>query len=283
MAKRKREAASGADARATVKESVTEQTHSDEVAAKRRRSERGVTHVASSTIPSAHGTTIHYYKLDAISDYHNIDVSSKEAITKVCIKDLVIHVPKGHQGRLMLELDLPSSSSTSPRSEDWPDSTHSVVRINLAESGVVLPHSRALTAPTLSSSADESRSGFLKLPTELRDAIYSEVFVAKRGRGIMPFSHNEISLSAGSFALAGKCTTRVGSGFTLRCRGDFWEPKWASLGYETMHVFFKTIGAANTRLLRNINICLDDATRTGIPYTTPEERRYIYDEHLIGS
>lgn len=74
--------------------------------------------------------------------------------------------------------------------------------------------------------------------------------------------------------------------FTVERRSDrygsLWKGDWHELGYLSVRKFFKSIGPANTALIRHLTLSLEDA----VPCLNPrirnqEERRFVNDEELL--
>lgn len=259
--------------------------------AKRLRRDESEPQVTSPTSLATDGTTVEKHELSTTVDRSSAFVSSKETTTKITIKNLVVNVPKGHQGPLLLKLDVPSLTlDTSPSSKQTLDHVHQSGRLTL-RGGVVARGSSTIVTPSYSCSKDKDRCRFLKLPAELRDIVYSEVFVGKQLGGIIPFLDKETDLSS---AFLRTCRQIYHEGrkwlysenkFHInrdwRPVGGYWEPKWSTLGYETPKAFLDTIGTANVSLLRDVTLHFGDFSRSARPHASPDERRYVHDPQLF--
>lgn len=103
---------------------------------------------------------------------HPSEVSTAHSTVQIIIKDMVIHVPSGHSGPILLQLDdippqvskLHSESSISSR----PFHAHSRPKATFSYSD-----------GRNSRSKDQEYAGFLDIPAELRNQIYRHVFVAE--------------------------------------------------------------------------------------------------------
>lgn len=208
--------------------------------------------------------------------------------SSIHVKDLIIHKPRGQKNDLYLKLDLTSSTlSIAPGLNSSFDTAGEV-----ESSGSIQAHADVLPSFTFSKSRDEDKCGFLKLPAELRDIVYGDVFVSKNRRWV------DLSILEGndlSAAFLGTCRqiynegriwlyleNRFYLGRSWRSHGDVVKSKSACLSYETTHTFIKNIGAANLGFIREIHLHLNDEVQTGPSQSSPEQRRYIHDDDLKG-
>ncbi|KAI7434690.1 hypothetical protein KC336_g3784 [Hortaea werneckii] len=64
--------------------------------------------------------------------------------------------------------------------------------------------------------------------------------------------------------------------------GSFWQAEWSELGFKSIRKFLKTIGPANTSMIRHLSFQFEDATPCLNPDTmSHEDRRFVHDEALI--
>ena len=211
---------------------------------------------------------------------------------QITIKDMVINVPPGHTGPLLLQLDIPS-----------PTSKQSIPRARMPTVGAEpmssprtpgdLPQPVFGQATSLLQSRSRSRSedyaGFLDLPAELRNEIYRQVFVAEE---YINFSSLNFKRSG---ALLRTCRQVYEEGreilysenrflFKRKCRqqGSYWESEWNEEGFKAVRKFLKLIGPTNTGLIRHATLVLGDATPCLNPgLKTADARRFVFDDVLM--
>lgn len=110
----------------------------------------------------------------------------------VHVTDLKLQTAAGQKGLVHLKLDLASSTLSIASISDQSLSYN----VDAFGSPSIASQATALTTHTFSDSRDESKCGFLKLPAELRDVIYADVFVTKKVSVINPFLTEDRNLSA---------------------------------------------------------------------------------------
>lgn len=186
--------------------------------------------------------------------------------------NLTFNIPLGFSGPLKIQLDL----SNVPMQLKSGNSTGIAEKLRV----------RKVT----SQQADNGKMGFLKLPPELRNKVYTLAFKDKdKFEFLSPtnFKHSAAFLRTckqvyeeGRTILYGENTFYFGRNKEMR------RPHWASerkeIGYKDLRLFLQTVGHINVSYIRHLWLCFDDAT----PSTTPhlkrsEERRYVHDGHLI--
>jgi len=202
---------------------------------------------------------------------------------------LTFHVPPGHQGPFVVNLQLPSmtspnamsfssSSGSSPSNAQTPCSGISATPV---ATSVVQPRKKPLTLK-------RKRAGFLDLPAELRNDIYKRIIVTPDNPIIFRSATN---FSGHSAALLRTCKTvyhearqflygehEFQFSRCVRDRGQFWE-EWKEVGWKDVRRFLSTIGPANIAELRTIHFSLTDASNNNAKDS--EFSRYTFDDHLL--
>ncbi|KAH0565882.1 hypothetical protein GP486_000712 [Trichoglossum hirsutum] len=147
--------------------------------------------------------------------------------------------------------------------------------------------------------ASATPKGFLDLPAEIRNQIYSYLFLAEDrrirfcGAGVPETHGGREVLVRHSSAFLRTCQQINAEGGAVlyganefifeRCfsiRGRWFESKWKQIGYEDVERFLTTIGMYNLSCLRSIVLYLDDG---GIDQSTRDDRRFVYDRNLLCS
>ena len=198
-----------------------------------------------------------------------------QAGTQITISNLVINVPPGHTGPLLLQLDIPSQTSTqitAPHQKSTPTKQNSV-------------------SSTQESTPERSDyAGFLDLPAELRNEIYRLVFVTPDC-----FNFDTPSNFTRSAALLRTCKQVHSEGRSILYsenhflfmrktvrHGSYWEREWNEVGFKAVRKFLRIIGPENTALLQEMTLWLEDATPCLNPsMPTADERRFVFDEVLM--
>jgi len=202
---------------------------------------------------------------------------------------LTFHVPPGHQGPFVVNLQLPSmtspnslsfssSSRLSPINAQTPCSTVSAAPV---EKSVAQPKKKCLTLK-------RKRAGFLDLPAELRNDIYKRAIVTP-DKPIM--FKGATNFSGHSAALLRTCKTvyhearqflygehEFQFSRCIRDRGQYWE-EWKEVGWKDVRRFLTAIGPANVAELRKIHFSLTDASNNNTKDS--EFSRYTFDDHLL--
>ncbi|MCJ1228709.1 hypothetical protein MMC12_005370 [Toensbergia leucococca] len=133
-----------------------------------------------------------------------------------------------------------------------------------------------------------AKIGFMSLSGELRNRVYRLVFTGEH----VNFLSRQGFCRSGS--LLRTCKQVYQEGRTILYaenyfifqrdfdkRGQFFERYWSDVGYKDILRFLQMIGPSNIGLLQDIGIAFDDGTPTSCPGTTPDERRYVNDDHCI--
>ncbi|KAI7539565.1 hypothetical protein KC331_g9682 [Hortaea werneckii] len=199
--------------------------------------------------------------------------------TQIVIKDLMVNVPLGHTGPIVLHLTPGLGGMPPPIGPPHPSS----VPIGFTRPQTSTPQPPPRSQPS-------RKTGFLDLPAELRNEIYRLTFVAK-GRFALSRPTN-FSRSA-AFLRTCRQVHQEASGilygeneffFSRRSdrHGSFWQAEWSELGFKSIRKFLKTIGPANTAMIRHLSFQFEDATPCLNPDTmSHEDRRFVHDEALI--
>lgn len=172
-----------------------------------------------------------------IEDY-DIDFRIFDNVKHLYVEDLVILVPEDEKGHLLLDLDIKKHRISLSKYSNQDLEVHgnsSIPGESAAAAAVELS-----TTPALSRSRDNTKDGFLNLPAELRDLVYSEIFVSKCYGKVSPSMPEDSSLSA---ALLRTCRQVYNEGrkwlysensFCIgrdwRSRGGIWEARWSCVG-----------------------------------------------------
>ena len=68
----------------------------------------------------------------------------------------------------------------------------------------------------------------------------------------------------------------------FRSRARYYQPEWTEVGWKDVRRWLRAIGPVNISYLQHILIKFDDAMPSSNPHlATPEDRRYVHDEHLV--
>lgn len=195
------------------------------------------------------------------------------------ISNLVVNVPAGHKGPILLQLDLPPASR--------------------AQKSQIMQrrHSKPLHSPEQhrwyrvdSRSTSKDHAGFLDLPAELRNDIYERVFVANKSLHFRYPSNFQLSAAflrtCRQVYEEGRSLLYGGNKFILERRtarsGSYWEAEWSEAGFKPVKRLLKMIGPTNTALLRHVGIHCEDAMPCLNPdLHTADERRFTRDEVLM--
>lgn len=193
-----------------------------------------------------------------------------------CPVVLQINVPLGYHGPLFVKLN---KNLLSALKEDGVD--------------VRPPKGRPWNPPSSSVNTHVVGTGkqdlFAKLPPEIRNRIYDELFVAEGDLNFhcpANFQRSgqflrtcKLVHSEGASALYGK--NRFVFDRNKNMRGAFWERQNKEIGYKDIRQFLRMIGPQNLAFLRDIKITFEDASPAASEYQSHEARRYINDDHLI--
>lgn len=194
---------------------------------------------------------------------------------QLTIKNLVINVPPGHSGPLILQLDIPDQSST---------------QIATTDAEITASSQRTVEVVPLVEQEPHQYAGFLDLPAELRNEIYRLIFVTED-----VFNFDSPSNFNRTAAFLRTCKQVHNEGRTIlysenhflfvrktRRHGSYWEREWNEVGFKAVRKFLQLIGPDNTSLIRNATLLLEDATPCLNPnMATADERRFVYDEVLM--
>ena len=151
---------------------------------------------------------------------------------------------------------------------------------------------RALRADT----AQETKTGFTDLPTEIRLRIYRLVFATEAPINF----HTRKNFQRSSSLLAtcriaheeGRAVMYGENAFHFErsygARGRFFEEDWREIGFKDIRRFLETIGPTNVSMMRYVSFDFGDASKTNGP-VEEMERRFVNDPvvwhclELIGS
>ena len=212
--------------------------------------------------------------LGSDTDTNNLS-SITQTDTQIVINNMVINVPPGHTGPLILQLDIPAQAST--RSITTSDKIERSQRKSSLLDDTSMPDK-------------QHRAGFLDLPAELRNEIYRMVFVSPSC-----FNFDTPSNFQRSAAFLRTCKQVYDEGRSIlysenhfllvrktRRHGSYWEQEWNEVGFKAVRKFLKLIGPANIALLRDVTLHLEDATPCLNPgLATADARRFVFDEVLM--
>ena len=202
---------------------------------------------------------------------------------QITVKDLVINLPPGHSGPILLQLEIPSGAtqqSGSTRYYPKPSQTRRPKNANTSPRH----------AGRQSCSKDQSYAGFLDIPPEIRNQIYRHVFVAKDH-----FNFDSPSNFSRGAAFLRTCKQVYEEGRSIlysenhfkfvrktRRHGSYWEKEWNEVGFKAVRKFLRLIGSKNISLIRHVTLLLEDAVQCLNPgLRTADDRRFIYDEVLM--
>jgi hypothetical protein len=204
----------------------------------------------------------------------SVTCSTVQAGMQLTIKNMIINVPPGHTGPLLLQLDIPSQTLMQPAvTEDSSQATSQ--------------HSDPVTD---ASTETAQYAGFLDLPAELRNEIYRQVFVSDDC-----FNFDSPRNFSRSAAFLRTCKQVYNEARSIlysenhflfvrktRRHGSYWEREWNEVGFKAVRKFLHLIGPENTALIRDATLLLEDATPCLNPgMTTADERRFVFDEVLM--
>ncbi|CAD0083224.1 unnamed protein product [Aureobasidium vineae] len=200
---------------------------------------------------------------------------------------LTIEVPRGHEGPLVVDLDIksllaqaqslirPLPTCLSPRSVSCADSGYS---------------STSSVTSEISKPNTTSKRSFLDLPAEIRNQIYRLAFVSKDK---LDFAYpNNFSRSSSLLRTCrqvheeGRSILYSENTFYFQRRKKERAVRWTTdtyeIGYKDVQFFLKSIGLANVSLLRRLIIMFEDATPSmNTHLRDADERRFTNDEDLM--
>ncbi|TKA30332.1 hypothetical protein B0A50_02559 [Salinomyces thailandicus] len=200
--------------------------------------------------------------------------------SQIVLKDLVINVPSGHTGPVILHLT--PGMATAP--------LQAPLHVSAPKPAAPAKPKGRKRARKEAVPTSREGAGFLDLPAELRNEIYRLAFVAD-----------------GKFNLARPTNFARSAAFLRTCRqvheeardilygeneflfvrrvdrhGSFWEDEWKEVGFKSIRKFVKTIGVENTSLIRHLSFQFEDATPCLNPDSmSHEERRFVHDDGLM--
>ncbi|KAF2417101.1 hypothetical protein EJ08DRAFT_654604 [Tothia fuscella] len=188
--------------------------------------------------------------------------------------NLTFNIPVGFSGPLHLQLDL----SNVP------------LRQNFAPVKTDELHVAPTPIKVVSLATDENAKGFLSFPPELRNKVYRFLFKDEK-----KFDFSQPDNFKCTSAFLRSCRQVYEEGRTILygenqfyfernkdMRRPFWAGERKEIGYKDLRLFLRLIGPTNTSYIRQIWICFDDAMPSATPHLKrAEERRYVYDGHLI--
>lgn len=183
---------------------------------------------------------------------------------------LTFHVPPGHQGPFVVNLQLPMSE----------------IYNNISNNSLSYNGTATHTSSLVPRSLKRKPATFLDLPAELRNDIYKRAIVDPTNKDInfrfaQNFSHNSALLRTCKqvYEEARQFLYGEHEFCFVRCdekRGDYWQPEWEEVGWKDVRRFLATIGPRNIAELRNIKFEFRDAT--GKEY---RNGKFASDEHLL--
>lgn len=200
---------------------------------------------------------------------------------------LTVEVPPGHEGPLVVDLDIksllaqaqsltrPLSVCLSPRSASCADSGYS------STSSVTSEISKPSTA---------SKRSFLDLPAEIRNQVYRLTFVSDEK---LDFAYpNNFSRSSSLLQTCrqvheeGRSILYSENTFYFQRRKKEQAVRWSTdvreIGYKDIRFFLKSIGLANVSLLRRLVIMFEDAQPSmNTHLKNADERRFTNDNDLM--
>lgn len=200
---------------------------------------------------------------------------------------LTIEVPPGHEGPLVVNLDIdtllaqarsqicPLLSGLFPRSQSCADSGYS------STSSVVSEVSKPNTP---------SKRSFLDLPAEIRNQIYRLAFVSEEK---LDFAYpSNFSRSSSLLQTCrqvheeGRSILYSENTFYFQRRKKEQSSRWTTnvfeIGYKDIRFFLRSIGLANVSLLRHVMIMFEDAQPSmNTHLKDADERRFTNDDELI--
>lgn len=138
-------------------------------------------------------------------------------------------------------------------------------------------------------SYDETKAGFEKLPGEIRNKIYALVF---KGKAPIDFMNRTGFAHSAAFLRVNKVVynearvfiyseNRFIFGHNFSKSGRYFESVWKELGWTHIRRFLTDIGPENTGLIQNIGIAFYDASPSGNPHTSMDQRRYTNNKDLL--
>ncbi|KAG9947558.1 hypothetical protein KCU85_g5650, partial [Aureobasidium melanogenum] len=200
---------------------------------------------------------------------------------------LTVEVPPGHEGPLVVDLDIksllaqaqsltrPLSASLSPRSNSCADSGYS---------------STSSVTSEISKPSTTSKRSFLDLPAEIRNQIYRLAFVSDEN---LDFAYpNNFSRSSSLLQTCrqiheeGRSILYSENTFYFQRRKKEQAVRWSTdvyeIGYKDIRFFLKSIGLANVSLLRRVIIMFEDAQPSmNTHLKDADERRFTNDNELM--
>ena len=142
---------------------------------------------------------------------------------------------------------------------------------------------------TLPGKTEDTITGFLKLPKELRDKVYRNLFIAE---GPIVFHTRDNFERSAQFLTT--CRTVAAEGAVIlygensfhfertgEKRGSYHDNIWKEIGYKDVRRFLDDIGAANIKNLKYVSFKFEDASTYLTPYLDHAERAYVNDPVLL--
>lgn len=200
---------------------------------------------------------------------------------------LTIEVPPGHQGPLVVNLDInsllaqaqsqirPLPSYLFPRSQSCADSGYSSTSSVVSE----------VSKPSI-----PSKRSFLDLPAEIRNQIYRLAFVSEEK---LDFAYpSNFSRSSSLLQTCrqvheeGRSILYSENTFYFQRRKKEQSSRWTTnvfeIGYKDIRFFLRSIGLANVSLLRRVMIMFEDAQPSmNTQLKDADERRFTNDDDLM--
>ena len=223
---------------------------------------------------------------DSDDDDDEIGTDSKaKSCTEAGDFTITVNVAPGHSGPVVIKLPLESLRQS----------------INPAEA-ITVSKKRPASAThedNMSSKVPSKRRktqkprqavGFMSLAAEIRNMIYKLVLVTDT-----PIDLSRATNFRRSAALLRTCKAvyeearQILYGWNsfrlerqFRSRARYYQSEWVEVGWKDVRRWLRAIGPVNISYLEHILIKFDDAMPSSNPHlTTPEDRRYVHDEHLF--
>jgi hypothetical protein len=215
-------------------------------------------------------------KIDSVASVETPVINHNlQSVIQLVIKNTVIHIPPGHTGPLLLQVDIPSQLTAS---------------CSTIQTETVASSQIATEVLSQAEQPQQQYAGFLDLPAELRIEIYRNIFVTEH-----VFNFDSPSNFTRSAAFLRTCKQVYNEGRSIlysenhflfvrktRRHGSYWEREWNEVGFKAVRKFLQLIGPENIALIRNVTLLLEDATPCLNPsMATADERRFVYDEVLM--
>lgn len=132
------------------------------------------------------------------------------------------------------------------------------------------------------------KTGFNDLPEDLREDVYRRAFV---GKDAIDFTSRAGFPRSAAFLRTCRLVHEEGRRILYgenafhfrRCgglRGNYWTEHWVEIGFKDTRRFLEDIGPTNISFLQYVSFDLSDATPSGTPHLSDDERRFVNDPVL---